>query len=395
MEFQTMIAQLEGELAPQLEEISHFLFTHPELGLEEHQAARYLSDWMEQKGFAVERPWHGLDTAFAARWGEEGPCVAFLAEYDALPGYGPNGCDSGHACGHNWIAATCAGAAVIFKRVCEQLGLKARVLLAGCPAEETFGSKSLLAREGAFDGVELALQAHLSEETNIYHRSLALTAMEIRYFGKSAHASAAPWEGINALDAVQLFYAGVAAMRQQMKPDVRLHGVIREGGLAANSIPERASCLYYARAARRQDLDMVVQRLKDVAKGAALMTGARLEITQPEQPMDDIVRLPALQQLFDELLRREGLVTITPEEEAARSVGSTDVGNVSHICPTIFVEVGLPGFIGHTEEALALADEAAYPVLHSTVRVLAEAALKAATDDRLRETLWAQWRERI
>ena len=393
MDYQTLIAQLEGELAPQLEEISHFLYTHPELGLEEYQAAEYLSDWMEKQGFALERRWYGLDTAFAARWGEEGPCVAFLAEYDALPGYGPKGCDPGHACGHNWIAATCAGAAVIFKRVCEQTGLKARVLFAGCPAEETFGSKALLAAKGAFDQVDLALQAHLSEETNIYHRSLALTALEIRYFGKAAHASAAPWEGINALDAVQLFYAGISALRQQLKPDVRLHGIVREGGLAANSIPERASCLYYARAARRQDLDRVVERLRDVAQGAALMTGARLEINQDELPMDDIVRLPALQQLFDGLLRKEGLVTITPEEEAARSVGSTDVGNVSHVCPTIFVEVGLEGFNGHTEEALALADEAAYPVLHSTVRVLAEAALRVASESDLREKLWQEFRQ--
>lgn len=393
MDYQTLIAQLEEELAPQLEEISHFLYTHPELGLEEYQAAEYLSDWMEKQGFALERRWHGLDTAFAARWGEEGPCVAFLAEYDALPGYGPKGCDPGHACGHNWIAATCAGAAVIFKRVCEQTGLKARVLFAGCPAEETFGSKALLAAKGAFDQVDLALQAHLSEETNIYHRSLALTALEIRYFGKAAHASAAPWEGINALDAVQLFYAGISALRQQLKPDVRLHGIVREGGLAANSIPERASCLYYARAARRQDLDRVVERLRDVAQGAALMTGARLEINQDELPMDDIVRLPALQQLFDGLLRKEGLVTITPEEEAARSVGSTDVGNVSHVCPTIFVEVGLEDFNGHTEEALALADEAAYPVLHSTVRVLAEAALRVASESDLREKLWQEFRQ--
>ena len=393
MDYQTLIAQLEEELAPQLEEISHFLYTHPELGLEEYQAAEYLSDWMEKQGFALERRWYGLDTAFAARWGEEGPCVAFLAEYDALPGYGPKGCDPGHACGHNWIAATCAGAVVIFKRVCEQTGLKARVLFAGCPAEETFGSKALLAAKGAFDQVDLALQAHLSEETNIYHRSLALTALEIRYFGKAAHASAAPWEGINALDAVQLFYAGISALRQQLKPDVRLHGIVREGGLAANSIPERASCLYYARAARRQDLDRVVERLRDVAQGAALMTGARLEINQDELPMDDIVRLPALQQLFDGLLRKEGLVTITPEEEAARSVGSTDVGNVSHVCPTIFVEVGLEGFNGHTEEALALADEAAYPVLHSTVRVLAEAALRVASESDLREKLWQEFRQ--
>ena len=206
MDYQALVARLEGELAPELEAISHYLYENPELGLKEHLAADYLSNWMEKQGFAVERPWYGMDTAFAARWGEEGPCVAFLAEYDALPGYGPEGCDPGHACGHNWIAATCAGAAVVFKQVCEQTGLKARILLAGCPAEETFGSKSLLAREGAFAGVDLAMQAHLSEETNIYHRSLALTALEIRYFGKAAHASAAPWEGINALDAIQLAF---------------------------------------------------------------------------------------------------------------------------------------------------------------------------------------------
>ena len=130
-----------------------------------------------------------------------------------------------------------------------------------------------------------------------------------------------------------------------------------------------------------------------MARGAALMTGARLEITQAEQPMDDIVRLPSLQELFDGLLRKEGLVTITPEQEAARSVGSTDVGNVSHICPTIFVEVGLEGFNGHTEEALALADEKAYPALHSTVRVLAGAALQVASDGGLRETLWTEFRQ--
>ncbi len=389
------ISALEAKLAPELEQISHFLYEHPELGLEEYRAADHLTGWMTEKGFAVERPWHGLDTAFAARWGEDGPCVAFLAEYDALPGYGSKGDMPGHACGHNWIAATTAGAAVLCKQICEELGLKARILLAGCPAEETFGSKSLLAREGAFDGVDCAFQAHLSEETNLYHRSLALTALEIRYLGKAAHASAAPWDGINALDALQLYYAGVAALRQQLKPDVRLHGVIREGGAAANSIPERASCLYYARAARREDLDRVVRRLEDVARGAALMTGARVEITQPEQPMDDLVLLPSLQGLLDDLLRRESLVTITREEADARSVGSTDVGNVSHVCPTIFVEVGLPGFDGHTCEALELADERAYPLLHKTVRVLTAAAMEVLQKDDLRQKLWKEWKEKI
>ena len=386
-----LIARLESGLGSRLEEISHFIFTHPELGLEERESADYLAAWMTEQGFAVERPWYGLETAFAARWGEEGPCIAFLAEYDALPGYGATGCDNGHACGHNWIAAATCGAAVVLKQAAEELGVPVRILLAGCPAEETFGSKSLLAREGAFAGVDCALHAHLSDHSGLYHRSLALTAMEIRYFGKASHASAAPWEGINALDAIQLYYAGVAALRQQLRPDVRLHGVIREGGRAANSIPERASCLYYARAEKRSELDRVVERLKDVARGAALMTGARLEITTPEQPMDDLVQIPALQAVLGELLTGEGLGYISKEEADRRSVGSTDVGNVSHVCPTAFLEIGVEGFDGHREEDLALVDEAAYPVLHKAVRILVAAALRVAQDEPLRKAMWAEW----
>lgn len=393
MNYREEITRIEAELAPELEQIAHYLYENPELGMEEQLAAQRLVEYMTEKGFAVERPWYGMDTAFAARWGTEGPCVAFLAEYDALPGYGENGDQAGHACGHNWIAATTAGAAVALKMLCEKNNIPVRILLAGCPAEETFGSKSLLARDGAFEGVDCALQAHLSEETNLYHRSLALTAMEIRYYGKAAHASAAPWEGINALDAIQLYYAGVAALRQQLRPDVRLHGVIKEGGLAANSIPERASCLYYVRAAQRKYLDQVVERLLDVAKGAAMMTGARLEVRWPEQPMDDTRQIPALQAVMDDWLRQEGYCSISKEEADTRSVGSTDVGNVSQVCPTMFVEVGVDGFYGHTEEALALVDEKSYPALHATVRAMTGTALQVVTDEELRKTMWEQFQK--
>ena len=393
MEYRQRIAELEAGLARELEGISHYLYIHPELGLEEYLSADFLTAYLREKGFELERPWHGMDTAFAARWGTEGPCVAFLAEYDALPGHGPKGCDNGHSCGHNWIAATTVGAAVIVKELCAELGLPVRILLAGCPAEETFGSKSLLVREGAFDGVDCALQAHLSEETNLYHRSLALTAMELRYFGKSAHAAAAPWEGINALDAIQLYYAGVAALRQQLRPDVRLHGVIREGGKAANSIPERASCLYYARAETRAELDKVVQRLLDVAKGAELMTGARLEVSWPEQPMDELRHFPILERLLGEALAREGYTSISKEASDKRTVGSTDVGNVSQVCPTAFVEIGVEGFNCHTEEALALADGGCYDSLHRTVRLLADTAMRVVTGPDVRKKLWEEFHQ--
>ena len=147
MNYREEITRIEAKLAPELEQIAHYLYENPELGMEEQLAAQRLVAYMTEKGFAVERPWYGMDTAFAARWGTEGPCVAFLAEYDALPGYGENGDQAGHACGHNWIAATTVGAAVTLKMLCEQNHIPVRILLAGCPAEETFGSKSLLARD--------------------------------------------------------------------------------------------------------------------------------------------------------------------------------------------------------------------------------------------------------
>ena len=350
---------------------------------------------LSQKSFALERPWHGLETAFAARWGNDGPEIAFLAEYDALPGYGPQGNAPGHACGHNWIAAATVGAALVLSQICQEENQPVRILLAGCPAEETFGSKSLLAREGAFAQTACALQPHLSNHTNLYHRSLALDALEIRFFGKAAHASAAPWEGINALDAIQLFYAGVNALRQQLPPDVRSHGIIREGGLAANSIPERASCLFYARAAHRRQLNQITARLRDIAQGAALMTGARLEITCPEQPMDDLIQIPALQKTLAERLAAEELFSITREEEAALSVGSTDVGNVSHVCPTCFVELPLEGFSGHTAQALTLVEKPAFPILHTAVRALAGTALEVVQNPALRTQITEEWRAQV
>lgn len=387
------VVRLEAAFAKQAEEICHRIFLHPEKGMEEVFSSSLLAEVAEREGFTVQKPCCGMDTAFTALWGTKGPCVAFLAEYDALPGFGGDGNSYAHACGHNWIAAVETAAAVTLKNVCRELGLQARILLAGCPAEETYGSKVLFCRNGIFDGVDCALQAHLGDATNIYHRFLALSALEIRFFGKASHASAAPWDGINALDAVQLFYNGISVLRQQLHPDVRIHGIVKEGGAAANSIPERASCLYYVRASRRDELDEVVEKVKNVARGAALMTGARLELSEPELPMDDMVRLPALQALAADCLAKEELFSVSAEEEARRAVGSTDVGNVSHVCPTLYMEVAdpdLPPFYGHTESALSLADERAYPLLHRVTRALTEMGLRVIEDPDLRQQLWQQ-----
>lgn len=382
------LAQLEAQLGPELEQISHYIFTHAELGLQEYQSAAFLERYMEQQGFSVEKGVCGLETAFLARWGSRGPCIALLAEYDALAGYGPENKDPGHACGHNWIAATTAGAAVTLARFCAEEGLEAQILLVGSPAEETFSSKALLANAGVFDEVDCAMQAHLGAFHTAYPWSLALGTRQLIYTGKAAHASSQPWEGINALDAVRLFFNGVDAMRQQLKPDVRVHGIIQEGGQAANSIPERASCLFYARTGRKDELQAVLERLENVARGAALMTGATLEIRQPELPMDDLVPVPSLQALAAELLKQEGLESLTPEQAKEQFRGSTDVGNVSYVCPTQFMELDPccgKVFRAHTQEALELADAPAYPMLHKAVRILAGMGAEIIQNDALRE----------
>lgn len=389
-----LLAQLEQQLGAELEQISHFIFTHPELGLEEHQSAAYLSEYMEQQGFAVQKGICGLETAFTAQWGTEGPCIAFLAEYDALAGYGSENKDPGHACGHNWIAATTVGAALTLSKLCQAENLAARVLLVGCPAEETFSAKAIMAQQGVFADVDCAMQAHLSDEHMAYPWSLALGTRQLIYTGKAAHASAAPWEGVNALDAVRLFFNGIDALRQQVTPDVRIHGIIQEGGQAANSIPERASCLLYARSARWDNLQKLLVRVENVARGAELMTGARLEIRYPEQPMQDLLPVPALQALTAEWMHKEGMDSLSPEQCRSRSRGSTDVGNVSYACPTQYMEIdpccGKP-FLGHTQQALELADAPSYPALHRAVRVLAGIGAELIQNDALRQQCRNQW----
>lgn len=387
-EFGNLVPEVEKELGNEFEAINHFVFEHPELGLREHKSAAYLAEYMKKKNFRVETPYCGFDTAFCAQWGEEGPVIAFLAEYDALPGYGEDK-HNGHACGHNWIAATTTGAAAVLAEVCRRKNIQARIRLIGTPAEETYCAKVKMVEDGIFSDVDCAIQAHLSSGTCICPKALALTALDIRYKGKAAHSSMAPWDGINALDAVQLFYAGVNALRQHVKPDIRLHGVVTEGGQAANIVPDKASCLFYVRSAHRNYLNTVLAKVLNVAKGSALMTGAELEIRYPELPMDDLVDLPALEELVDQHLRAQGVIPTVSAEEAALLAGSTDIGNVSHVCPTCYFEVGLASpepFEAHQESALSLVDSPyAYERLHQVVNTMAGMGLELILDPELRK----------
>jgi amidohydrolase len=381
-----LVSEIEREFGTEFEQISHYLFEHPELGLQEHKSAAHLVAYIKEKGFRVETPFCGFDTAFRAQWGEKGPAIVFPAEYDALPGYGEDK-HNGHACGHNWIAATTAGAAVVLAEICRRKKLEARVILMGTPAEETYCTKVKMVEDGAFSDVDCAIQAHLAAGTCVCPKALAMTALKILYRGKAAHSAGAPWDGINALDAVQLFYAGLNALRQHVKPDVRLHGIVTEGGQAANIVPDKASCLFYVRSAHRNYLNTVLDKVGNVAKGAALMTGASLEIEYPELPMDDLIDLPTLEKMADGYLRAQGVVPTVTAEDAALLAGSTDIGNVSHACPTCYFEVGLDSpvsFEPHQESALTLTDSPyAYKRLHQTVNTMASMGLELILDPEL------------
>lgn len=313
--------------------INEDIFAHPELSFEEHHAAELLADTAESLGFAVERRYAGFDTAFRAVYGSGKPVVAFLAEYDALPGYGPER-KPAHACGHSWIAATSFGAAAVTMELLKQM--PGTVMLYGTPAEETTGPKVNLVRQGCFDGVDAVFQMHLSgNKTALRPQALALDPIGVTFKGKAAHAASAPQNGINALDACNLTFCGVNALRQHVTPDVRMHGIITEGGTAPNIVPALCSMRWYLRAADRGYLNGLREKFINCLRGAALMTGAEMEWQLFENSFDDIVNDDHLLALMEKNLVDLGEVDL--DRSIPAPFGSSDIGNVSHVVPTVYV----------------------------------------------------------
>ena len=238
-----MVEDLKGTACSEIDrqrsrlvDLSHRIHANPELSFEETRAAGWLCDYLDDVGFEVERGAYGLATAFSATKGSGRPCVAFLCEYDALP-------EIGHACGHNVIAAAGAGAAVGLASVIGKLDGSIRVL--GTPAEEGGGGKVIMAREGALDGIDIAMMVHPSGNDLLGIDALAITALQVEYRGRAAHAAASPQHGINALDALVAGYNAVAQLRQHIAPGERVHGIITNGGQAANVVPDYASGLFF------------------------------------------------------------------------------------------------------------------------------------------------------
>jgi amidohydrolase len=333
------------ELRDEWIRISSTLHANPEIAFQEFKSAALLCDTLEARGFAVQRGYGGLETAFRAETSGagdgpvgEGPTIALIAEYDALP-------KLGHACGHNIIGTSAIAAGVALQAIIGEL--PGRVLVIGTPAEEGRGGKIILLEHGAFEGVDAAMMVHPSAYTMTARTSLASCRLTLEFTGQASHAAAAPEDGINALEAVILTFNNVNALRLHLKPDARVHGIITHGGSAANIIPEYAAAEFSVRAAKQRYADEILQRVIQCAQAGAAATGAQLKYNA-RAGLANMAPNMAMSRAFAENWRALGVEVHDPRPN--ERMGSTDFGNVSHVLPALhpYIAIAPDGTAGHT-----------------------------------------------
>lgn len=346
-----------------LSELSLKIHSNPELGFQEAKASAWLTQYLEENGFSIERGIYKLPTAFRGSYGRGKPAIAILAEYDALP-------KLGHACGHNLIAASAVGAGVASKPAIDQFG--GSILVVGTPAEELYGGKAIMADRGAFDNVDIAMMVHPGTRDTATAPSLACVTLEVDFFGKAAHAAARPAAGINALEAMLLSFAAINSLRQHIKNKARIHGIITDGGEAANIVPAHSAGSFIVRAEDDAYLNELKQKVLNCFIGAATATGARLEYRWGDISYATMRNNLILAKLFRqnmESLRRK-MQLYDPD----KGMGSTDMGNVSQLVPSIHPSVAIAPVevVTHSPEfASAAASEAGIQGLLDAAKALA------------------------
>ncbi|MEI8358797.1 MAG: M20 family metallopeptidase [Deltaproteobacteria bacterium] len=362
-----------------LVDLSHRIHAHPELAFEEEKASAWCAGFLADAGFAIEKPFCGLDTAFRARKGNGPLHVAFCAEYDALPSIG-------HACGHNVIATMSLGAALAAARVADEVGLTVTVV--GTPAEEHGGGKILLLERGGFADEHLAMMAHPAPIDAEEFPSLACANLEVSYTGKAAHAAAFPQLGVNALDALTVAQTALGLLRQHIDPTDRLHGIVTHGGDAPNVVPARTAARYLVRSQTLGRLERLLPRVRNCFEAGALATGAKLgfEASKPYADMRQDGTLGALYRRNASELGR----SFPDLGRSSAFSGSTDMGNVSHALPSIHPLIGLdslPAVPHQPEFADCARTEVADRAVFDGGLAMAWTAIDVACDDALRERL--------
>ncbi len=372
--------------AERLIEISHTIHAHPEIAFEEHESMALLAGTAEAAGFDVTRGVAGLETAFVggAACGRAGPTVAFLSEYDALPGIG-------HACGHNIIGTAGLGAALAAYSVREELAGELRLI--GTPAEEGGGGKVIMLERGVFDDVDAAMMIHPGTKAMVARGSIASNSLRFEFFGVPSHAASTPDMGVNALDACIQTFNNINALRQHLTPDVRIHGIITHGGDAVNVVPAYAAARFSVRAAESDASFEVVQKVIRCAEAGALAAGAEVKV---EHLMHYANRIPnpTMARLFAENITSlgENVVEPLPNER----MGSSDMGSVSHTIPSIhpYVVIADPDVRGHTPEfAEAAVSERGDAALIRAAKAMAMTAVDLLTQPELMAQARAEFSE--
>ncbi len=376
MTYKQALQKSIDDLSVELVNIAKKIFRYKEIAYKEYRSAKELSDFLERKGFQVSKNVAGLETAFVAKYGSTPPHVALLAEYDALPGLG-------HACGHNLIGTISVGAAVALKEsgILEHRGT---ISVVGSPAEEAGGGKVALLRHGVFDDVDVAMMIHPASMTTGFDIAYAIDEFKVEYFGKASHAASAPEKGVNALDAMINAFVGIGLLRQQLPENVRIHGIITNGGQASNIIPEYTKAEIGVRALERKELDKVVEKFKAVLKGAAKSTGCRLKITK-QTSLDNVKVNAPLAQALESNFRSVGETVVKRTYE--QGVGSTDMGNVTQKVPGIHAYINITNsenIPAHTRKfAMACNSDYAYSAMLRAAKALGMTCLDVIEDGDL------------
>src|SRR3989440_1458838 len=333
-----LVAEVDRH-AEGLLDASHRIHERPELLFEERFAAELLCDMLEGAGLDVERGAYGLETAFAARAGSEGPTVAVLCEYDALPGIG-------HGCGHNVIATAGLGAGLAAAALADEVG--GRVVVLGTPAEEGGGGKIYMGEAGAFEGVDAALMVHPADQDLLEMSVIAIATWEVEYFGEAAHAAAFPHLGRNALDAAVLGYNAVAALRQHIKANERVHGVFTKAGHKPNILPDHTVAEWYIRSGTIASLQPLKERVLACLEGGATAAGCRMEWRATCPEYSDLRTNPTIAEMYRANAARLG----RQPQRSDGITGSTDMGNVSYLVPSIhpIIKVSPPDVAIHTRD---------------------------------------------
>jgi amidohydrolase len=376
-----------------LVEVGETIRLNPEFQYEEFMASQLLADQLREAGFEVEKPYKGMETAFRAErsgGAGDGPTVAIMAEYDALRGIG-------HGCGHNLIGASGLAIAIGIGEVIDELA--GSVVIYGTPAEEGGGGKIKMLEQGAFEGVDAALMIHHGGNRSggalawPDGTSLATSGLAFEFFGAPAHAAADPENGVNALNAVIKTFEGIDALRQHIVMDARIHGIVTHGGDAVNVVPKYARCQFGIRAASSDYLDGLVEKVRNVAEGAALMTSCELKVTVREHPYADKRPSYVLGRRFHANMEEAGLEM--PQVTRGRTMASTDFGNVSQLVPAVTGSFAISHepIPGHSQQVLdASGSDFGYDQFMKVSTAMAWTTLDILTDPEISREAWDERR---